>query len=469
MKSTSLLGSTLQLTAVSLLSQLLYFLYQVALSRMVGTEVLGLIHMVMPVYYTFLSFLTSGFALAVCKLSSEYQSKNNHQALGQVVSHTTQLFSCGFLLFGLLLLLGYRVFAEQYFQQAPPLLFLLAVPMLLFFTAQEIFNKHYFYGTNSVHIPAVIQITEQLIRMAAVLLLLLIFPQTSPLDAVLLILLGMLVSEIYSSFHLTYLRKQQPVTLPFPLSAGQNTGHMNRNILRIALPVSLTTFFCQSISTLNAVIIPNLLVRSGLEQTAALQRYGILFGMTLPLLMVPFSLINALSIVLLPYLSRCRVLQQWKQILSTLRGSFLAILLFVAPATLGIAAFGTPLGLLCYGQPEVGAYILPLAVGVILSAFEVVLETALNAYNRQTANACITLFATLLQVYVTLAYTISLGLRAYVTGFVLASVFGCLLRTLLLWRLLMNSTVIAGRKATASTLRTTPSTGSETHTPLPPQ
>ena len=55
MKSTSLLGSTLQLTAVSLLSQLLYFLYQVALSRMVGTEVLGLIHMVMPVYYTFLS------------------------------------------------------------------------------------------------------------------------------------------------------------------------------------------------------------------------------------------------------------------------------------------------------------------------------------------------------------------------------------------------------------------------------
>ena len=203
-------------------------------------------------------------------------------------------------------------------------------------------------------------------------------------DAVLLILLGMLVSEIYSSLHLTYLRKQQPVTLPFPLSAGQNTGHMNRNILRIALPVSLTTFFCQSISTLNAVIIPNLLVRSGLEQTAALQRYGILFGMTLPLLMVPFSLINALSIVLLPYLSRCRVLQQWKQILSTLRGSFLAILLFVAPATLGIAAFGTPLGLLCYGQPEVGAYILPLAVGVILSAFEVVLETALNAYNRQT-------------------------------------------------------------------------------------
>lgn len=469
MKSTSLLGSTLQLTLVSLLSQLLYFFYQVILSRMVGTEVLGLIHMVMPVYYTLLSLLTSGFALAVCRLSSEYQSEHNHRALGQLVGHTTQLFSYAFLLFGLLFLLGYRILVEQYFQQSPPLLLLLAIPMLIFFTAQEIFNKHYFYGTNSVHIPAVIQITEQLVRMAAVILLLLIFPHSSPLETVLLILLGMLVSEIYSSLHLTYLRKQQPITFPFTFPTSGNCGHMNQTILRIALPVSLTSFLCQSISTLNSVIIPNLLVRSGLEQTVALQRYGILFGMTLPLLMLPFSLINALSIVLLPYLSRCRVLKQSHPINQALKGSLLAIFLFLAPVTLLIACFGTQLGALFYGQPEAGDFILPLAVGVILSAFEVVAETALNAFNRQTVNACITLLSTLLQVYVTLAYTVSLGLRAYVIGFVLTSALGCLLRGLLLWRLLVKSNVTVPRKAIASVRRTTPDTETETRIPHPPR
>lgn len=468
MKSTSLLGSTMQLTAVSLLSQFLYFLYQVTLSRMVGTEVLGLIHMVMPVYYTFLSFLTSGFALAVCRLSSEYQSERNHRALGQLVGHTTQLFSYGFLLFGLFFLLLYRILAEQYFKQPPPLLFLLAIPMLIFFTAQEIFNKHYFYGTNLVRIPAIIQITEQLVRMAAVLLLLFVFPRSTPMESVLLILLGMLISEIYSSLHLTYLRKRQPITLPFSAPVGQSGGHINRMILRIALPISLTTFFCQSISTLNAVIIPNLLVRSGLTQTEALQHYGILFGMTLPLLMVPFSLINALSIVLLPYLSRCRVQKQQKQINQALTGSLLAVLLFVAPITLLIARFGASLGTLCYHEPGVGDFILPLAVGVILSAFEVVVETALNACNRQTVNAVITLLATLIQVYVTLAYTPSLGLQAYVTGFVLAAALGCLLRALLLWKVLSGSDVTARRKAIAAAPQTTPGTGSETHSPLPP-
>lgn len=469
MKSTSLLGSTLQLTLISLLSQLLYFLYQVILSRMVGTEVLGLIHMVMPVYHTLLSFLTSGFALAVCQLSSEYQSKHNHQALGQLVDHTTHLFSYAFLLFGLLFLLGYRLLVEQYLKQPLPLLLLFAIPMLIFFTAQEIFNKHYFYGTNKVHIPAAIQITEQLVRMAAVILLLLLFPHSSPLETVLLILLGMLVSEIYSSLHLIYLRKQQPITFPFAFPTRQGGRQMNHTILRIALPISLTSFLCQSISTLNSVIIPNLLVRSGLTQTVALQRYGILFGMTLPLLMLPFSLINALSIVLLPYLSRCKVLNEHKQINHALKGSLLSILLFVAPATLLIAGSGTRLGALFYNQPAAGDFILPLAVGVILSAFEVVAETALNAFHHQTSNACITLLSTLLQVYITLAYTVSLGLRAYITGFMLSSALGCLLRGLLLWHLLSKSKVTALRKAIASVPRTTPDIENETHIPHLPQ
>ena len=80
-QSTSLPHAALQLTGVSLLSQFLYFLYQVALSHIVGTEGLGLVHMVLPIYYTLLAFLTSGFALAISKLCSEYQSRNQSLSL----------------------------------------------------------------------------------------------------------------------------------------------------------------------------------------------------------------------------------------------------------------------------------------------------------------------------------------------------------------------------------------------------
>lgn len=452
---TSLLGSTLQLTLVSLLSQFLYFLYQVVLSRIVGTEVLGLIHMVMPVYYTFLSFLTSGFALAVSKLSSEYQSQNNHTALGEIVERTTQLFSYLFFLFGLLFLLAYQLFIKQYFTDSPQALFFLIVPLLLFFTAREIFNKHYFYGTDSIRIPSTIQITEQLVRIFFVIALLLIFPQKTPLESVLLILLGMLVSEVYSSLHLTYLRKHQSVAFPFTPCNKVNKTHMSRTILRIALPVSLTAFFCQSISTLNSVIIPSLLVKWGLDQATALQNYGVLFGMTFPLLMVPSSFINALSIVLLPYISRCRVFRQREKILKTLRRIIVAVTLLVIPGTLLIAKFGAPLGLLFYHHPDVGNFILPLAAGVIFSAYEIIVETTLNAFNKQTANAGITLIATFIQIYFTLSYTTSIGLEAFVTGFVLSCAFGCLIRTLLLFRILSHDKTMQTGPATAAAHQTT--------------
>lgn len=339
-QSTSLPHAALQLTGVSLLSQFLYFLYQVALSHIVGTEGLGLVHMVLPIYYTLLAFLTSGFALAISKLCSEYQSRNQSSALTVIVSNTLFLFLLTLLLVASLFWLAYRTFANRWLAGLPLGGYVLVLPPLLFFTGLEIFNKHYFYGTNVVHIPAVIQITEQLVRITAVLALLLLIPQSAPSQSVTLILLGMLVSEVYSSLHLTYLRRKQPLTLPLCRSAREVPSDMSRATVKIALPVSLTTLFCQSISSINSVLIPNLLMGAGMSQRQALQDYGVFFGMTLPLISMPMALLTGLSTVLLPYLTRCATLGCGKQAGRTLRNVFWVVLLVMVPTTVGIAWFG---------------------------------------------------------------------------------------------------------------------------------
>lgn len=462
-QSASLFHATLQLTIVSLISQLLYFIYQVTLSHIIGTEVLGLVHMVMPVYYTLLSFLSSGFALAISKLCSEYQSRNLPTALEYIVSNTLHLFLLTLLFVASLFWLAYRTFANQWLSNIPLGNYLLILPPLLFFTALEIFNKHYFYGINVVHIPAVIQITEQLVRITAVLLLLLLFPQKSASQSVLLILIGMLISEVYSSLHLTFLRRKQPLSLPLSQNHPIQPLHMSRSTAKIALPISLTTLFCQSISSLNSVLIPNLLINAGISRQNALQQYGVFSGMTLPLITMPLALLSALSTVLLPYLTRCYALGNHVQSRKTLRNVLFAVLLVIAPATALIACFGEPLAGLFYSHPEAGRNLWLLAIGVTLSALEGILETALNAFDRQVGNALITLAASLIQLYFTLVYTHSIGLNAFVHGFVTATLWGCAIRTLLLLRTLG----VSSRKATAVVRQTTPSTGTGKHTPDP--
>lgn len=459
--NTSLSHAALQLTGVSLLSQFLYFLYQVALSHIVGAEGLGLAHMVLPIYYTLLAFLTSGFALAISKLCSEYQSRNQSAALACMVSNTLFLFLVTLLAVVLLFWLAYRTFAHSLLSVLPLGEYVLVLPPLLFFTGLEIFNKHYFYGINVVHIPAMIQITEQLVRITAVLLLLRLIPQETSSQSVTLILLGMLVSEIYSSLHLTYLRRRQPDRLPLSRSAAQLPPDMSRATIKIAFPVSLTTLFCQSISSINSVLIPNLLIGTGMKQQEALEVYGVFFGMTLPLISMPTALLTGLATVLLPYLTRCATLGRVKQARKTLRIVFGVILLVMIPSTASISWFGPWVSDLLYGHPEAGQGLWLLAVGVTLSALEGIMETALNAFDRQVGNAIITLLASLTQLYCTVAYTKTIELHAFVVGFLVATVLGCVLRgALLAHRLAFNVW-----RATVSTVRTTPGTESERHSP----
>ena len=62
-------GSALFLTALGAVSHVLAFCYRVALSRMVGAEVMGLYQLVMPVYSVLLSLTAVGLTAAVSNLT----------------------------------------------------------------------------------------------------------------------------------------------------------------------------------------------------------------------------------------------------------------------------------------------------------------------------------------------------------------------------------------------------------------
>ena len=72
----SIVAGTLLLTATGLFSQVVGFLYRIALSRLIGAETMGLYQLVMPVYSVLLSLTAVGLTVAVSTLSAK------HYALG---------------------------------------------------------------------------------------------------------------------------------------------------------------------------------------------------------------------------------------------------------------------------------------------------------------------------------------------------------------------------------------------------
>ena len=68
----SAVGSVLFLTVLGTVSQVLGFGYRVALSRMVGAEVMGLYQLLMPVYSVLLSLTAVGLTAAASNLTSQH-------------------------------------------------------------------------------------------------------------------------------------------------------------------------------------------------------------------------------------------------------------------------------------------------------------------------------------------------------------------------------------------------------------
>ena len=94
----SALYGTLLLTGTSLVGQVLGFLYRIALSRLVGAEIMGLYQLVMPAYSLLLSVTAVGLTVAVSNLSAEYAARGREGAIRGVLGRCLAAFLVLFVL-----------------------------------------------------------------------------------------------------------------------------------------------------------------------------------------------------------------------------------------------------------------------------------------------------------------------------------------------------------------------------------
>ena len=428
----SLFRSTLMLTGVGLVSQFFGFLYRIAMARLVGAEVLGLYQLIMPAYAVIQSVCISGLAVAVSVLSSEYHARQNSAALRQVASTGLRGMAALWLPVALTVVCCSEFISRRLLGDERTRLGLVLLLPVLLLTGVENLQKHQFYGISSMRLPAGVELGEQMLRSVCIIALLVALAPEQQSHAVALIVVGLLLSEIFSSSALTIARwRHQHGKLS---GARVDPAQLRRRMAGIALPVSLTALAGNLMGAATSVLIPQLLVRHGLSAEAAMEEFGVLLGMTLPLLMIPTAFVNALSLALLPRLTEKRTLGRMNGFRRTSEKAMLAVSYVVLPLIALIAALGPEVGGLLFHEPRAGQYILPLAVGVSAGCCHAVLSCMLNALGKQSQSAAVSLFCASLELLATVALTPKWGIVGFVAAFVGSDLLGTLLCLLLVWR-----------------------------------
>ncbi len=426
---------TALLTFSGLFGQAVGFVYRIALSRLVGAELMGLYQLIMPVYAVLSSLTAAGLTVAVSTLSAKYSAQGPWMVVRQVRKTCLKLLFALFAPLALLTALLSDPISVYLLGDARTRLGLVLLLPCILLTGIENLQKHSFFGTGRVAPPAFSEMAEQVIRTAAVLGLLIAFLPQNPERTVGLIVLGMVLCEVFSAATLTLL---------FQRCFGRRTvgrplgGHdLTREVLHIALPVGGTSLLGNLMGSANAVLIPQRLVAGGMGASEAMSAFGVINGMELPMLLLPSALIGAMSLVLVPRLAKSMALGRRKDVLSEIGKAIGTASVFILPAMALLAVIGPHLGQILYHEPRVGQHMTALALGVALSCCQAVLASALNGVGRQKAAA----WNLLLSDGVQLAFTYFLvgdpriGLRGYVTGLWVSSLVGAALN----WRSLRKA------------------------------
>ncbi len=419
----SIFYSSFLLFLSSVVLHILGFAYRIILSRNIGADGMGLFSLVMPVYAVLSSLVVSGIALSVSKLSAQ-----NGESIGKIMKNALSLFFCLFVFVGIIYALLSDGIATFFLKEGRLKTALLLMLPCLLLTGIENITKSCFYGRKKVVYPIISELLEQVVRIVAVFALLLVLTPKTPMQAVTIIIFAMIISEIFSSSSMVIFYKWV-----FKKSALQaSTSHAPRlfsQMLSLTVPVSLSNCITTIIHAITTVMIPYRLVVAGLSWDEAISDFGILSGMTLPLLMLPTALIGPITTVIFPKISQGQSNSDVKDIKRKTAKSLHITSLICMPFLFIMIFFSRPIFILLYNQTPADEIVVSLCVCMMFAFFQSISNSILNATGYQKRVGASVILLSLLQIPINW-FLVADGrfmLRGYVIGELLCSMVGAIL------------------------------------------
>lgn len=405
------------LTGSGILLNLLGFCYRIFLSRTTGADGMGVYQLVLPFYSVLQALTLSGLTMAVSSLAAEERAKGSLFGAQCVLTRARRVFLLLFVPTALFTLFGANVLSETVLGDARTrtALFLLLPCLLL--TGFENLMKNYFYGVGETRPPITSELTEQIVRFAAVALLLLcVRPQNAGASCA-CIVLGMVISEVVSVVLLSqFYHKARPAPTHTALP----------QMVSMALPVTASALTNNLLSSCTAVLIPKRLMAYGLSAHAAISEYGVLFGMTLPLLSLPFALLGGLPAILIPKLTEGMSGENRADVRRKAGKALHVTGLLAFPLTALMLPLANLLSQALYQQKTAESYLLPLCLATFFGFYQLTSSAILNGIGRQRNAALHILLGGLIQLGFTWSVG-SFGMMGFVIGDLVSTVFITLL------------------------------------------
>ena len=389
------------LTVTSVVMRMIGVSFNVYISNTVGAEAMGLFTLISTVYGFALTLATSGISLATTKLVSEELARKDNSTYRSVRGVMRSCIGYG-VIFSLLASLLLYFLAEPISisllrdERCVSSLKLFSLTLLPISLSAVIGG--YFTAVRKVYKNAICQVVEQFIRIfASVFLLTRIFAKDVE-SACICIVAGGTAAEILSFlirlFGYILDRKKADEKPP---ERAREQGY-RKKLLGISLPLAFSAYVRSALITIEHVLIPRGLEKSGASRELSLAAYGTVQSMVFPIIFFPSALLSSFAGLLVPELSCSSAERDLRCTQRIVSNVFEYSLIFGIGVAGIMTSFSYALGDVIYPATDAGAYIRLIAPLIPIMYLDTAVDSMLKGLGEQVYSMGVNIVDSLLSV-----------------------------------------------------------------------
>ena len=296
--------------------------------------------------------------------------------------------------------------------------------------------RGYFYGIKKVMVPAIGQVIEQVTRILFVFLLAMYISDKAMICYVTLlaISIGEATNVIYMSI---CLYKESSLYNKFTIRL-RDFYYSSMETLKMALPITCNRMSSVILQSVSSMIVPSRLILSGISYTQSIGLYGIISGMVMPFVYLPFTIGSALVVNLIPSISQEVALDKIKNIKIKI---YYALVLTIGVGIVSSLFFyflGEELCDIVFHNKIAGIYLKSMFLAPLFLSLNQTLSGILHAIRKEVISSINTIVGMILQVIAIyfLLPVPSLNMYAYIYAITATAILTTLLHSIVLIRAL---------------------------------
>ncbi|MGL5314640.1 MAG: polysaccharide biosynthesis protein [Peptostreptococcaceae bacterium] len=436
MKIPNLVLSTIILFLSNIIVRALGFLYKIFLSRSMGETGLGIYYILFNFLMICIALTTTGIPTALsCLVSKKNAIKDKHSSNVLFIS---TLYISFFISLAISLIVSFnaKYLSLKLLKDADLNLFVLAIcPAIVVITISNVL-RGYYYGLKDVTVPALGQVLEQIVRILFVFLVIMYLKNDAMNCYV--ALLGISIGEIMNILFITFkLYKNSNLYNKYTISI-KDFYSSSIETVKMSIPITCNRMSNILLNSVSSLIIPSRLALSGMSYAQSLSIYGIITGMVMPFIYLPFTVGSALIVNLIPSISQEITLNKYTSVKKKIAYSLLLTICVGGFCSIFFYFFSDKICFLIFKNKLAGQYLKSMFLVPLFISLNHTLSGILQSIRKEVACSIITITCMIIQLvslYLLLPIP-NINIYAYIYVMTIVSILTCFLHSIVLFRAL---------------------------------